>query len=131
MQTFAALAALRREWIDQVLRPWCQQAPEKELRLAEHEWGDIAGRVDPQTTLWTWAWGRFPVLVHEGPMGVNETHPVRVHLKDGTTIAGYPDNRQSVRGRLVLLCPGADDDREFDESRPVSIDEIDAVERIE
>ncbi|MCA9051772.1 MAG: hypothetical protein KDA89_23705, partial [Planctomycetaceae bacterium] len=51
--SFAALAASRREWIDSVLRPWCRQANLKDLRQAESEWTDIAGRVDVAATLWT------------------------------------------------------------------------------
>ena len=130
MQTFAELAASRRDWIERVLRPWCAQAPLKELRQAEQEWSDVAGRADTAATLWTWAWGRFPALVHLELPGVNETHEVRVMLRDGSTLVGFPDNRQSVSGRLVLLCrrePGA---RDFVESAPILIDEIASVERL-
>src|SRR5687767_6788549 len=81
MKTFAELAASRREWIDAVLRPWCVQASRRDLVLAEMDWGDIAGRVDAEATLWTWAWGRFPELVHEGLSGVSETREVRVQLE--------------------------------------------------
>lgn len=123
MNTFTELAASRREWIEQVLRPWCASAARSELVQAELEWVDIAGRVDPQATLWKWAWGRFPALVHEGLPGVSETAPVRVRLKDGTSIEGFPDNRQTRAGRLVLLTESGDSD-------PISIDDIASVEGI-
>ena len=126
MKTFAELAASRREWIETVLRPWCARASRKELRLAEMEWGDLAGRVDPEATLWTWAWGRFPELVHEGLSGVSETREVRVRLADGREIVGYPDGRQSKQGELVLLARTATG--RIDEQGPFSIDEIAAVE---
>ncbi|MEX0703672.1 MAG: hypothetical protein WD069_16365, partial [Planctomycetales bacterium] len=115
--SFAELAASRREWIDRVLRPWCARAARRDLLQAEQEWQDIAGRVDPQATLWTWAWGRFPDLVHEGIAGVDETAAVRVRLRDGSSHEGYPDNRLSRAGRLVLLT-------ETGESGPLSIDDI-------
>ena len=130
MQTFAELAASRRDWIEQVLRPWCAQAPWKELRQAEQEWGDIAGRADPAATLWTWAWGRFPALVHEELPGVNETHEVGVTLRDGSTLVGFPDNRRSVSGRLVLLCRRDSGLRDFEESAPILIDGIASVVRV-
>ena len=72
------------------------------LKRAELEWADLAGRVEPATTLWKWAWVRFPDLVHEQLPGIDETHEVRVILKDGAAYAGYPDNRKSTAGRLVL-----------------------------
>ena len=64
MQTFADLVASRRAWIDDVLKPWCAQAPVLQLKLAELEWLDIAGKVDPESTLWAWAWSRFPARVN-------------------------------------------------------------------
>ena len=129
METLAELAASRRDWIENVLRPWCAIASLKELKLAEAEWTDIAGRIDADSTLWTWAWSRFPVLVHEGLSGVNETHEVAVTLKDGSTRSGYPDNRKSTGGKLVLVLTGAGTDRRLTETAPVSIDDIAAVER--
>ena len=96
--TFKQLVASRREWIDNTLRPWCEAAKLHELRQAEQEWTDIAGRADPDTTLWTWAWQRFPELVHEGLPGVNETLQVRVTLNDGRSFIGFPDGRRSKRG---------------------------------
>lgn len=101
--SFDELAASRRQWIDQILRRWCQQMPLQELRRAEQEWFDIAGKADPGATLWTWAWERFPTLVHPDLPGVNETHRVMVTLRDGTQHSGFPDSRQSQRGQLVLV----------------------------
>lgn len=127
MASFADLAASRREWIENVLKPWCAQASRRDLLNAEAEWGDIAGRVDPAGTLWTWAWGRFPNLVHEGLPGVNETYPVRVTLRDGSSLTGYPDSRRSEQGRLVLVATDAG--RDLSELGPFSIDEIASVAR--
>jgi len=128
--SFPDLAASRRDWIDSVLHPWCQQANRKQLLQAEVEWLDIAGRVDVKATLWTWAWERFPVLAHPEMSGVNETHPVRVTLKDGTEAAGYPDSRQSERGVLVLV---ARDPVSGDSilHGPFSIDDVAGVELVE
>ncbi|MEX0718345.1 MAG: hypothetical protein WD066_17250, partial [Planctomycetaceae bacterium] len=123
MRSFAELAASRREWIEHVLRPWCARAERRELERAELDWADIAGRVDPQATLWFWAWGRFPALVHEGIAGVDETVSVRLRLRDGSTVAGYPDNRLTRAGRLVLLTDAG-------ESEPISIDDIAGVEKV-
>ncbi|MCA9080733.1 MAG: hypothetical protein KDA58_09255, partial [Planctomycetaceae bacterium] len=60
MPTFDELVASRRAWNETVLKPWCQSASRKELRLAAQEWLDIAGRAAPEFTLWPWAWSRFP-----------------------------------------------------------------------
>ena len=123
--TFDELATSRRKWIDEVLKPWCQQAARKELKQAELEWDNVAGSVDAEATLWSWAWSRFPQLVHEGLSGVDETHEVTVTLKDGSSIAGFPDGSKSKQCVLVLLCAGA-----TTESRPHSIDEIATVIRL-
>jgi hypothetical protein len=128
--TFAELAASRREWIETVLKPWCKQARWADLKRAELEWADIAGRVDPKATLWTWAWGRFPHLVHEGLTGVNETHEVCVRLKDGAEHFGYPDNRRTDGGRLALLSTQTDGRRQFVESPLFSIDDIADIRRL-
>jgi hypothetical protein len=130
MAGFDELAASRREWIENVLRPWCAQARLIDLKRAEAEWGDLAGRPDPEATLWTWAWSRFPDLVVEGMRGVNETYEVTVTLQDGRTITGFPDGRKSVQGRLVLLCTSDDTSGRTVESEPFSIDDVSAVERI-
>jgi hypothetical protein len=129
MATFDELVAFRQEWIRDVLQPWCTAAGRADLLKAESEWGDIAGRVDPEATLWTWAWGRFPALVHEGLSGVDETHRVRVTLKGGRAAEGFPDGRQTERGWLVLQSESASADDAL--SAPILIDDIDAVERID
>jgi len=121
---FDELVASRRSWIDEVLKPWCRRAPLADLKRAELEWSDLAGRIDPLATLWTWAWGRFPDLVHEQLPGVNETHEVRVTLKNGAEHIGFPDNRRSAAGRLVLATRSG-------EGGPWPIDQIAEVKRIQ
>jgi len=121
-ETFEQLAASRRGWIEQVLRVWCQQASLKDLRKAEQEWFDIAGRADVNATLWTWAWERFPAIVHPQLPGVHETHLLDVGLHDGSKLSGYPDARQSLRGMLVLV--GTDVDGSMTTHGAVSIDQI-------
>ncbi|MFN9824325.1 MAG: hypothetical protein ACK58J_09240 [Planctomyces sp.] len=101
--TFDELAASRRDWIQSVLRVWCRRASVKELRKAELEWFDLAGRADAGATLWKWAWERFPEAVHADMPGLNETYELLVELRDGRVLRGYPDARQSIRGQLVLL----------------------------
>lgn len=120
--TFAALAESRREWIAAVLRPWCAAASRKELLQAEQEWHDIAGRIDPQFTLWLWAWSRFPVLYVEGLQGLDETWEVRVGLRNGDVAIGFPNARESRRGLLVLEGGG-------EPCGPISIDDVASVER--
>jgi hypothetical protein len=124
------LAASRRAWIDSVLHPWCHAAELKQLRRVELEWLDIAGRVDVNATLWTWAWERFPVLTHPEMAGVNETHEVRVTLADGSVLCGFPDSRLSVRGMLVVVDRDPVTGRSI-QHPPVAIDRIAAVERLE
>jgi hypothetical protein len=127
MTHFDRLVESRKRWIAEVLQPWCQAAPRADLRRAELEWTDIAGRADPQATLWTWAWGRFPDLVSEGLSGIEEAWPVRVTLKDGQSWTGYPDSRQSEQGQLVLI--GDDPSAASATLGPFSIDEIAEVDR--
>jgi hypothetical protein len=126
--TFDDLAASRRDWIATVLRPWCGQATRVDLLKAELDWPDIAGKVDADATLWTWAWGRFPALVHEGLSGVDETFAVRVTLRDGSSHVGFPEGRKSQRGQLVLLAASASGGNS--ELGPFSIDDIASVERL-
>ena len=128
MADFEELVASRRAWISDVLEPWCRQASRKELLQAEKEWGDIAGRVDANATLWTWAWSRFPALVHEGIAGVDETKPVRVTLHDGEVVEGYPDARASERGQLTLLVVSPDQPGQSTNVGPFAIDNIVSVE---
>jgi hypothetical protein len=141
VSSFADLIASRRDWIEQTLKPWCRAAALKDLKRAELEWEDIAGKVDPKATLWTWAWGRFPSIVHEGLAGVDETHAVRVTLKSGQAHIGYPDNRKTEGGRLVLLSTESTGPGEstgtgestgpgrIAEIGPISIDDIAQIER--
>jgi hypothetical protein len=130
VSSFLDLIASRREWIEQVLKPWCRVAELKDLKRAELEWEDIAGKVDPKATLWTWAWSRFPHIVHEGLAGVDETHAVRLTLKGGQCHAGYPDNRKSEGGRLVLLSADPVGPGKHPEIGPISIDDIVRIDRI-
>jgi hypothetical protein len=130
MSSFAELIASRRQWIEQTLKPWCQAASLQDLRRAELEWEDIAGKADPEATLWTWAWSRFPNIVHEGLAGVDETHAVRINLKNGNSHVGFPDNRKSEQGRLVLLLAESAGQGRSSETGPISIDEIASVERL-
>lgn len=125
MLSFEELIASRKEWIETVLRPWCREATLKDLKRAGQEWQDIAGKVAPEMSLWTWAWERFPVLVHEGITGVNETVEVTVTLKDGRKISGFPDGRKSVQGKLVLLTGESGE-----EQGPFAIDEVESVDEI-
>lgn len=127
MNSFAELVASRKAWIADVLEPWCRGAPRKELLLAEQEWTDIAGKVDPEATLWRWAWSRFPELVHES-LGIDESAEVDVALRNGTHVRGFPDSRKSQRGMLVLLTAVGDDGR-FADTGPFSIDDIAGVTR--
>jgi hypothetical protein len=126
---FADLIASRRDWIERVLKPWCRGAPLEHLKRAELEWDDIAGKVDAKATLWTWAWGRFPDIVHEGLAGVDETHAVRVTLKRGRTHIGYPDNRKTTGGQLFLLSAEPEASGRAADIGPLSIDEIVRIDR--
>ena len=123
---YEAMTASRRAWLDEVLRPWCLQAPVSQLKRAELEWHDLAGRVDPLRTLWLWAWSRFPVLVVDGLSGLEEAYLVMVCLKNGTKATGYPDSRRSLRGQLVILGNDA-----TAQEASFSLDEILSIERIE
>ncbi len=127
MPSFADLVVSRKAWLAEVLQPWCRAASRKDLLLAEQEWTDIAGKVDPEATLWRWAWSRFPELVHES-LGIEETSEVLVTLKNGPEIRGYPDSRQSKRGMLVVLTPAADS--RFLDAGPFSLDDVMAVRRV-
>ena len=123
MDTFDELVASRRRWIDVELEPWCRTARRSELVKADEEWLDIAGKVDVESTLWTWAWSRFPILVCDDLPGVNETNPVRLLLDDGRELVGFPDARTAGRGQLVIV--DARDSQLI--HGPISIDEIASV----
>lgn len=127
--TFVELVASRQRWLEEVLKPWCLAAPWKELFQAEQDWADIAGQVDPQGTLWAWAWSRFPTIVCEGLPGIEETYLVRVTTRDGRTFEGYPDNRESRHGKLRLLCETSPSSGRHALSEAISIDEVAAIER--
>jgi hypothetical protein len=127
--TFEALVASRQQWIANVLQPWCRAASRQELCKASQDWLNLAGAVDPQATLWTWAWSRFPALVEAGLAGINETYPVRVTTRDQHSVVGFPDNRASQHGKLCLLCELSDGSGSR-LSEAISIDDIVAVERI-
>ena len=126
---FDALVASRKAWIADVLKPWCQTAPRAALRLAELEWGDIAGRVSPEKSLWAWAWGRFPDLVHPELNGIDESSAVTVTLKNGRQVTGFPDARQSEQGQLVILCRDPSGGRTTSEG-PFPMEEISAIVRV-
>jgi hypothetical protein len=123
MIAFDDLVASRKDWIESVLKPWCRGAPLGELRKAAQEWHDIAGRVDPDLTLWLWAWSRFPVLYHDSLRGLDESFQVKVRLRDGTEQTGFPDSRASRRGTLMLATGEGD-------VGPFSIDDVESVERV-
>jgi hypothetical protein len=122
--TLDELLASRRTWINDVLKPWCRSATRKELRLAELDWNDIAGKVDPEATLWAWAWSRFPNLVHPDLSRIDETRRIAVRLKDGSTFTGFPDGRASRQGQMVLVSRSDRNPREAVEHGPFSIDDV-------
>ena len=125
MISFEELVTSRKSWLNDVLRPWCQQARRADLIKAEPDWVDIAGKVDANKTLWAWAWARFPDLVHES-LGIEETTEVEVLLKDGRRFQGFPDSRKSQRGQLILW--GYDSlAAKSTEFGPFSIDDIESV----
>ena len=127
MTSFADLVASRKAWIADVLQPWCRAASRKDLLLAEQDWADIAGKVDPESTLWRWAWSRFSSLVHES-LGIDESAEVEIFLRSGQCVRGFADSRKSQRGMLVMLTATGDDGR-FADTGPFSIDDIATVRR--
>jgi hypothetical protein len=127
MQTFADLVASRKAWLADVLAPWCVRASVKELQRAEQEWVDIAGKVDPEKTLWYWAWSRFPDLVNADLMAIDEARKVTVTLRDGRTVTGFPDSRQSREGRLVLVARDPSRPGRHEEHGPFAIDDIASI----
>jgi hypothetical protein len=123
MTTFADLVASRRAWLADVLIPWCRVASRADLLRAEQEWTDIAGKIAPERSLWLWAWSRFPAIYVEGLGGLEESWPVRIVRRDGQVIEGFPDNRSSGRGQLVVQTrAGA--------TEPMSLDDIASIDRI-
>lgn len=128
LTAFHALSASRRGWIAETLIPWCRTANVPSLLKAESEWGDIAGRIDPQFSLWLWAWSRFPVLYVDGLRGLEESFLVQATLLNGSRHVGYPDSRASQRSLLVLV--DREDGRTV-ERGPFRLDLVHAVERVE
>ena len=127
MTSFDELAAARKSWIQDVLRPWCQLASRRELLKAELDWIDIAGKVAPEKTLWLWAWSRFPTLVHEN-LGIEETSEIQIELRDGRKFEGFPDSRKSQQGNLVIW--GQIEAKNSPEDLgPFSIDDIVTVQK--
>lgn len=128
MVSFDELVVSRKNWLNEVLKPWCQAACRTDLLKAEPDWVDIAGKVDPTKTLWLWAWSRFPELVHES-LGIEETSAVKLKLRDGRIVCGFPDSRDSQRGQLVLW--GEDPVSGISGSLgPFSIDDVVEVQRL-
>jgi hypothetical protein len=125
MKSFEDLVEARKDWLQTILRPWCQLACRRDLLKAEPDWTDIAGKVDPDKTLWLWAWSRFPDLVHES-LGIEETSEVKVQLRDGRSFLGFPDARDSQRGELILWVQDAITQRSA-QCGPFSIDDIVSV----
>jgi hypothetical protein len=78
-------------------------------------------------TLWTWAWERFPDIVHPELPGVHETFEVRVTLNDGQQFVGYPDGRKSQRGLLVIV--GKTEVGDLKIHDPISIDLVAAIHK--
>ena len=127
MRTFPDLVASRKAWLADVLAPWCAHASVRDLRRAELEWVDIAGKVDADKTLWYWAWSRFPALVNADLLAIDEARRVTVTLHDGRAFTGFPDSRQSQKGELVLVGRVPVDSRRHEEYGPYSLDEIAAI----
>ena len=127
MRSFSDLVASRKAWLANELAPWCAQAALKDLRRAEIEWTDIAGKVEPQKTLWYWAWSRFPDLVNADLSAIDEARRVHVTLRDGKTFVGYPDARRSQPGELILVGRDPANPRNQAEFGPFSLDEIASV----
>jgi hypothetical protein len=127
MRTFSDLVASRKTWLADVLAPWCALAGLKDLRRAELEWVDIAGKVDSDKTLWYWAWSRFPALVNADLLAIDEARRVTVTLHDGRAFTGFPDSRQSQKGELVVVGRDPGDRRRSEEYGPFSLDEIATV----
>lgn len=124
MTTFSDLVASRRAWLNDVLIPWCRVASRADLLRAEQEWTDIAGKIAPERSLWLWAWSRFPALYVEGLGGLEESWPVQLQRSDESHLTGYPNNRASERGCLVLQTDSGP-------TEPISIDDIENVTRAE
>ena len=120
--TYAELVQSRRTWLSHELEGWCRRATVAELQLAEVEWPDLAGRINPDVTLWRWAWSRFPGLVH-AELGLDESRLVSLQLKDGRCFVGYPNSRRSQKN-LLTIYGQADEQQPWEDHGPFSLDEI-------
>lgn len=122
--TFQELVDSRRTWISTILMPWCISASRRELVIAATEWTDLAGKAAPEKTLWYWAWSRFPQLCNNDLCEIDETWPVLVVRRDGTSATGFPDARSSQLGELVLRSAAGE------MLGPFSIDDIERIVRL-
>jgi hypothetical protein len=59
--------------------------------------------------------------------GLNETYELLVELRDGRSLRGYPDARQSIRGQLVVL--GRADDGVLQQLPTVQLDDVVSMRR--
>ncbi|HCP13560.1 MAG TPA: hypothetical protein DIT89_14605 [Planctomycetaceae bacterium] len=59
--------------------------------------------------------------------GLDETYELRVELRDGRQLTGYPDARQSQRGQLVLL--GRASGGGLQQQPTVQLDDVASVRR--
>ncbi len=122
--TFQELVDSRRTWISTILMPWCASTSRRELVIAAAEWTDLAGKAAPEKTLWYWAWSRFPQLCNNDLREIDETWPVLVVRRDGTSASGFPDARSSQLGELVLRSTAGE------MLGPFSIDDIEWIVRL-
>jgi hypothetical protein len=122
------LVSSRRQWIETVLEPWCRSAGRRDLLLAEAEWTNLAGQVDPQATLWKWAWSRFAELGTE-QWAIDESSAVTVVTHRGDCITGYPDGRASRQGQLVLLIDNSESPGQGFDRHAVLLDDICSITR--
>lgn len=122
---FVSLVESRKHWIQHVLRPWCRFASVAELRLAALNWGDLAGQISPDATLWPWAWERFEGVIHT-ELGFDESRQWNVSLRNGSEISGYINGRLS-RGEQIVLVYRDGHSQELTTTSPISLDEISSI----
>lgn len=122
---FVSLVESRKHWIQHVLRPWCRFASVAELRLAALNWGDLAGQISPEATLWPWAWERFEGVIHT-ELGFDESRQWNVSLCNGSEVSGYINGRLS-RGEQIVLVYRDCHSQELTTTSPISLDEISSI----